>query len=77
MSALRPGTLRALRSVVGDEHVLDDPDVVAGHVVDWTGRFHGTTPAVVRPASTDEVAGIVRACAASTTSDRSTSSPAR
>ena len=54
--------LRALRSVVGDEHVLVDPDVVAPHVVDWTGGFVGTAPAVVRPGSTDEVAGVVAAC---------------
>ncbi len=54
--------LRALRSVVGDEHVLVDPDVVASHAVDWTGGFVGTTPAVVRPGSTDEVAAVVAAC---------------
>ncbi|HAS09197.1 MAG TPA: hypothetical protein DCS55_01555 [Acidimicrobiaceae bacterium] len=54
--------LRALRSVVGDEHVLVDPDVVASHVVDWTGGFVGSSPAVVRPGSTDEVAEVVAAC---------------
>lgn len=48
-----------LRSIVGDRHVLDDPDMVAGAVVDWTGRFRGSTPAVVRPASTAEVADLV------------------
>ena len=31
--------LAALRAVVGDAHVLTDPDVVAGQVRDWTGRF--------------------------------------
>ena len=54
--------LAALRAVVGDAHVLTDPDVVAGQVRDWTGRFVGATPAVVRPASVDEVAGALRAC---------------
>jgi FAD/FMN-containing dehydrogenase len=52
----------ALRSIVGDAHVLTDPDVVAGQVRDWTGRFVGATPAVVRPASVDEVAAVLRAC---------------
>jgi FAD/FMN-containing dehydrogenase len=52
----------ALASVVGADHVLTDPDVRAGHEVDWTGRFRGATPAVVRPGSTDEVAGVLRAC---------------
>jgi FAD/FMN-containing dehydrogenase len=55
--------LDRLRAVVGDAHVLTDPGVRAGHEVDWTGRFRGTTPAVVRPGSTDEVAAVVRACA--------------
>lgn len=54
--------LRALRPIVGDEHVVVDPDVLAGHEVDWTGAFVGSTPAVVRPATTEEVADVVRAC---------------
>ncbi len=53
-----------LRSVVGDDHVLTDADVVAANVVDWTGRFRGSTPAVVRPGSVDEVAEIVDRCRA-------------
>jgi FAD/FMN-containing dehydrogenase len=56
--------LAALRTVAGDAHVLTDPDVVAGQVRDWTGRFVGATPAVVRPANVDEVAGVLRACRA-------------
>ena len=55
--------LSALRAAVGDAHVLTDPDVVAGQVRDWTGRFVGSTPAVVRPAQAGEVAGVLRACA--------------
>ena len=39
-----------------------DPDVLASHEVDWTGGFVGSTPAVVRPATTDQVAEVVRAC---------------
>jgi FAD/FMN-containing dehydrogenase len=52
-----------LRAIVGDAHVLTDDDLVAGHTTDWTGRFVGRTPAVVRPGSTEEVAAIVRWCA--------------
>ncbi len=51
-----------LRDIVGAAHVRTDPDVVASHVVDYTGRFRGSTPAVVRPGSVDEVVGVVRAC---------------
>src|SRR3954463_3611749 len=54
--------LRTLRAVVGDRNVVTDADVVAPYVVDWTGRFRGTTPAVVRPGTVDEVASVVAAC---------------
>ena len=53
-----------LRSVVGDAHVVTDPDVTATHSTDWTGRFRGAASAVVRPGSVDEVAGVVAACRA-------------
>ena len=56
--------LDALRAAVGDAHVLTDADVRASYETDWTGRFSGTALAVVRPASTAEVAAVVRACAA-------------
>ncbi|MEY2569772.1 MAG: hypothetical protein QOE63_122 [Acidimicrobiaceae bacterium] len=51
--------LRELIEVVGAQHVLTDADAVASYTVDWTGRFRGHTPAVVRPGSVDEVAAIV------------------
>lgn len=60
-------TLGELRGIVGDRHVLTDPDLTAGHAVDWTGRWRGSTPAVVRPGSTDEVAAVVAACRRSRT----------
>ncbi|MGO9876275.1 MAG: FAD-binding oxidoreductase [Acidimicrobiia bacterium] len=51
-----------LRLAVGDAYVLTDPEVVAGQVRDWTGRFIGTTPAVVRPGTVDQVAAVLRLC---------------
>jgi FAD/FMN-containing dehydrogenase len=54
------GLVRALAAIVGEANVLTDPDVTAGFTTDWTGRFAGATPAVVRPGTTDEVAAIVR-----------------
>jgi FAD/FMN-containing dehydrogenase len=53
--------LQRLRDVVGDQ-VIVDHDLISSYVTDWTGRFVGTTLAVVRPASTDEVAGVVLVC---------------
>jgi FAD/FMN-containing dehydrogenase len=47
------------RRAVGDAHVLVDPDVTAGYAVDWTGRFRGAAPVVVRPGTTPEVAWVV------------------
>ncbi|HEY2811834.1 MAG TPA: FAD-binding oxidoreductase [Acidimicrobiales bacterium] len=52
-----------LRSVVGPAHVLTDPSVTSSYTTDWTGRFAGRTPAVVRPGSTDEVAAVLDVCA--------------
>src|SRR5918994_537170 len=45
-------------------HVLTDDSVTKGYRTDWTGRWEGRTAAVVRPGSTEEVAAVVRACAA-------------
>jgi FAD/FMN-containing dehydrogenase len=53
--------IERLREVVGPQ-VIEDPDMVASYTTDWTGRFKGRTSAVVRPGSTDEVAGVVAAC---------------
>ncbi len=65
--ALDASTIRSLRSVVGDAHVITDPEVVSSYTTDWTGRFVGTGSAVVRPASTTEVADIVRICRSTAT----------
>jgi FAD/FMN-containing dehydrogenase len=50
-----------LREIVGPQ-VIEDPEMIASYTTDWTGRFEGQTTAVVRPGSTDEVAGVVAAC---------------
>jgi FAD/FMN-containing dehydrogenase len=55
--------LRRLREVVGEGHVLTG-DLVAGFDVDWTGRWRGRPLAVVRPATTQQVCGVLTACAA-------------
>lgn len=52
-----------LREIVGDGHLLVDPDLRAPYEIDWTRRFSGAARAVVRPADTGQVAAVVRACA--------------
>ena len=51
-----------LRSIVGAQHVLTEGDLTAWEE-DWRKRMRGKALAVVRPASTGEVARVVRACA--------------
>jgi FAD/FMN-containing dehydrogenase len=53
----------ALQSAVGSQHVLLDPDLRASYETDWTGRFTGSSRAVVRPATAAEVARVLRECA--------------
>ncbi len=55
--------LESLRRIVGSAHVLTEGDLSAWEM-DWRKRERGRALAVVRPASTDEVAQVVRACAA-------------
>ena len=51
-----------LRGIVGSAHVLQGGDLAA-YEIDWRKRYHGRARLVVRPASTTEVAAVVRACA--------------
>ena len=52
-----------LREIVGERHCLTDAALRASYETDWTRRWSGTALAVVRPAATDEVARVLRACA--------------
>ena len=53
-----------LKSLVGSTHVLVHGDLSA-YEVDWRKRSRGKALAVVRPATTQEVAAAVKACVAS------------
>ncbi len=55
--------VQALRRAVGDAQVINEGDLSAWER-DWRKRWHGKALAVVRPASTAEVAQVVRICAA-------------
>ncbi len=55
--------LNALRAAVGERNVLVDGDLAAWEQ-DWRRRVRGRSLAVVRPGNTEEVAAVVRACAA-------------
>jgi len=55
--------LATLKAIVGETNVLTSDADVASYVIDWRGRFQGKARAVVRPASTAEVAAVVNCCA--------------
>ncbi|HEX7277319.1 MAG TPA: FAD-binding oxidoreductase [Acidimicrobiales bacterium] len=48
--------------ILGPDRVLTGPEGTAPFCVDWSGRFRGTTPAVLVPRTTDDVAAVVAAC---------------
>jgi FAD/FMN-containing dehydrogenase len=52
-----------LCSAVGPKGFILDPDLMAPYLLDERGMYRGKTPVVLRPASTAEVAEIVRICA--------------
>lgn len=55
--------LDRLLSIVGPKGILTAPEDKASYLAEWRGRFKGDSPAVVRPATTEEVAKVVAACA--------------
>jgi FAD/FMN-containing dehydrogenase len=49
--------------ILGARGVITDPADIAPWLSDWRGRVHGAAPAILAPASTDEVAAVVRLAA--------------
>ena len=56
-----PALVKQLAEIVGPAHVLTDADLTASYVTDWSGRFVGYTPLVVRPADTVQVSAVLAA----------------
>jgi FAD/FMN-containing dehydrogenase len=53
---------RQFADVLGPDRVLTHPVDTAPFCVDWSGRFRGATPAVLRPSTVDQVAAVVAIC---------------
>ena len=66
-TARAPAPLDRIRAVVGDQGIVTDAAELEPYIVDWRGFYRGSTPAVVRPASTAEVAEVVKICAGTRT----------
>ena len=52
-----------IRQIVGDRGLVTDGDALEPHLVDWRRYYHGAVPFMVRPATVEETASVVRACA--------------
>lgn len=55
--------LDRLAALLGPKGFTQDTDALAPWLTDWRGRYHGRTAAMLSPASTEEVAAVVRLCA--------------
>ena len=58
--AATPAFVEACSAIVGEAHVLRGPDAMAPYASDFWRQFHGRPALVVRPATTGEVAALVR-----------------
>src|SRR5712675_3147093 len=59
--------IEEIQAIVGPAGLLTSPTEIAPYATDWRKRYRGKPAAVVKPASTAEVAEVVRACAGSRT----------
>jgi FAD/FMN-containing dehydrogenase len=57
-----PAIVEKLRAIVGDRGLLEQPSDIKPFVTDWRGQLAGNAALVVRPASTEEVAAVVKLC---------------
>ncbi len=55
--------LETLRQIVGDDACESDAHALEPHLTEWRGVVRGASPAMVSPASREQVAAVVRACA--------------
>ena len=62
-SAVPADVLARIRQVVGDKGCIDSPEEIEPYCIAWRDNWHGAVPMVVRPATTGEVAKVVRICA--------------
>jgi len=58
-----PSLLQQLAECVGPQGLITTPADMEPYIEDWRGIYRGSTPAIVRPATTAEVAAVVRLCA--------------
>lgn len=63
MTEAQSQMIAAAREALGAKGVITDPGDLAPWLTDWRGRVHGAAAAMLSPASTEEVAAVVRLAA--------------
>jgi FAD/FMN-containing dehydrogenase len=56
--------IEQLKQIVGPQGWTTDSNDLEPYLIDWRGAVQGATPIMLSPASTSEVAAVVKACAA-------------
>ncbi|MHB8528424.1 MAG: FAD-binding oxidoreductase [Caulobacteraceae bacterium] len=64
MTSVAPEILARLKAALGEGGWSVDPDRLAPKLVEWRGRWNGTTPLLALPRTTAQAAEVVRICAA-------------
>ena len=62
MNEIAGNVLQRLKALVGPKGFIADVGDMAPYLSEWRDLYHGATPLVLRPASTAEVAAVVRLC---------------
>jgi FAD/FMN-containing dehydrogenase len=60
LPAMAPELLDRFAAIVGEAHVLRDAADLAPHLVENRGLYHGSSPMLLKPGSTEEVAAILK-----------------
>ena len=60
---LPPALHDRLAAILGPRGLLTDAADIAPHLADWRGLYQGAALAVARPATTEDVAAVIRLCA--------------
>ncbi len=63
MTNLAPGLLERLKAAVGPKGWIAEPDAMAPYLNEYRDLYHGRAALVLRPATTAEVAAVVKICA--------------
>jgi FAD/FMN-containing dehydrogenase len=63
MSDAQTALVGEIRSRFGPKAAITDPADIEPWLSDWRGRYHGAAPAILSPASTEEVSAIVKLAA--------------